>query len=79
MPGESEGPRASDRARDAAITLRAFEIPDREPVAVSAPLEFEGHDHRALAGRRRHQRVAVVKREDTGWYEANRIIVTCAN
>lgn len=59
--------------------LRAFEIPDREPVAVSAPLEFDGPitalwSDAALTGA-----VAIVKKEDSGWYEANRIIVACAN
>lgn len=59
--------------------LRAFEIPDHEPVAVSAPLEFEGSITELWSDASLTSAVAIVKREDTGWYEANRIIVACAN
>jgi hypothetical protein len=59
--------------------LRAFEIPDREPIAVSAPFEFEGSITALWSEASLSSAVAIVKREDTGWYEANRIIVTCAN
>src|SRR5271169_4208521 len=59
--------------------LRAFEIPDREPVAASAPLEFEGAVAALWSDATGMSATAIVKREDTGWYEANRIIVACAN
>ena len=76
--GESEGPRASDRdaSRD---HLRAFEIADREPVAVSPALEFEGTITALWPDAGGTSALAVVKREDTGWYEASRITVSCAN
>ena len=59
-------------------TLRAYEIPDREPVAVSSPIEFDG-PITALWPDASLTAVVIVKREDTGWYEANRISITCAN
>ncbi|MGA8772868.1 MAG: hypothetical protein WA800_04780 [Terriglobales bacterium] len=76
--GESEGPRASDReaSRD---HLRAFEIADREPVAVSPVLEFEGTITALWPDAGGTSALAVVKREDTGWYEASRITISCAN
>ena len=73
---------AGDTDRD---TLRAFEIPDREPVAVSSPLEFDGAitalwtEPVGSGGDASTSAVAIVKREDSDWYEANRITVTCAN
>ena len=65
-----------DNKRD---TLRAFEIPDRDPVAVSSPLEFDGPITALWPDASLTSAVAIVKREDTGWYEANRISITCAN
>ena len=59
--------------------LRAFEIPDREPVAVSVPLEFDGSITALWSDTTLTGAVAIVKKEDTGWYEASRIIVACAN
>jgi hypothetical protein len=75
--GESEA-RASDRdaSRD---HLRAFEIADREPVAVSSPLEFEGAITALWSGAGGTSALVVVKREDSGWYEASRITISCAN
>lgn len=73
-----------ENARDAAHdayrdNLRAFEIPDREPIAVSAPLEFDGSITALWSEASSPSAVVIVKRNDTGWYEANRIVVTCAN
>jgi len=60
-------------------TLRAYEIPDREPVAVSSPLEFDGPITALWPDATLTSATAIVKREDTGWYEANRISINCAN
>lgn len=60
-------------------TLRTYEIPDREPVVVSSPLEFAGPITALWPDASLTSAVAIVKREDTGWYEANRISVSCAN
>jgi hypothetical protein len=59
--------------------VRAFEIPDRDPVAVSSPLEFDGPISALWSDASLTSAVAIVKREDTGWYEANRITVSCGN
>jgi hypothetical protein len=63
--------------------LRAFEIPDRDPVAVSSPLEFDGLITALWPDASLTGAVAIIKREDkredTGQYEANRISITCAN
>lgn len=59
--------------------LRAFEIADREPVAVSPALEFEGAITALWPDAGGVSALAVVKREDTGWYEASRITISCAN
>ena len=78
VSGDSDPQR--DTSRDADRDhLRAFEIPDREPVAVSVPLEVDGAVTALSSDPTGVSAVAIVKREDTGWYEANRIIVTCAN
>jgi hypothetical protein len=60
-------------------TLRAYEIPDREPVAVSSPLEFDGPVTALWPDASLTSAVAIVKRADTGKYEANRIFITCTN
>ncbi len=60
-------------------TLRAYEIPYREPVAVSSPLEFDGTITALWPDASLTSAVAIVKRADTGWYEANRISISCAN
>ena len=67
---------AGDAGHD---TLRAFEIPDRDPVAVSSPLELDGTVTALWADGSLTSAVAILKREDTGWYEANRITVSCGN
>lgn len=60
-------------------SLRAFEIPDRDPVAASAPMEFDGPVVALWPDSAGDSATAVVKREDTGWYEAYRISVACGN
>jgi len=59
--------------------LRAYEIPDRDPVPVSSPLEFDGSVTALWPDASLTGAVAIVKREGTGWYEANRISISCAN
>jgi len=67
---------AGDAGHD---TLRAFEIPDRDPVAVSSPYEFDGTITALWPDASLTSAVAILKREDTGWYEANRITISCGN
>jgi hypothetical protein len=74
VSGDSDALR--DHERD---TVRAFEIPDREPIAVSAALEFDGAITALWPDASGASALVVVKREDTGRYEASRITVTCGN
>jgi hypothetical protein len=67
---------AGDPERD---TLRAFEIPDRDPVAASAAIEFDGQIVALWPETSDTSAMAIVKREDTGWYEANRVSISCGN
>lgn len=65
-----------DAGRDG---LRAFEIPDREPVAVSSAVEFEGEIVALRPENGGNGASAIVRRKDTGWYEAYRVSVSCEN
>jgi len=61
--------------------LRAFEIPDRDPVAASSAVEFDGRGVIVAlwAESSGNSATAIVRRKDTGWYEAYRISVSCGN
>jgi hypothetical protein len=71
----SEG---GDPERDA---LRAFEVPDREPVAASAAAAFDGRGIIVALWQENDGSgaTAIVKRKDTGWYEAYRVSLSCGN
>ncbi len=58
-------------------SIRAFEIPAREPMAVSAPLEISGRVTALWTESGGSSAVAVVRNSDTGGYEAFRLTVTC--
>ena len=59
--------------------LRAFEIPDRDPVAVSSVVEFDGSIVAVWSPNDGSGATAIVKRKDTGLYEAYRVSVSCGN
>ena len=71
----SEG---GDTERDG---LRAFEIPDRDPVAASSAVEFDGRGAIVALWPESsgNSATAIVRRKDTGWYEAYRVSISCAN
>jgi hypothetical protein len=69
----SEG---GDMERDG---LRAFEIPDRDPVAASSAAEFDGRITALWPDSSGNSAAAIVKRKDTGWYEAYRVSISCGN
>ena len=60
-------------------SVRAVEIPDREPVAASSPAEFDGPIGALWTEGSGNGAIAIVKRLDTGWYEAYRISVSCGS
>jgi hypothetical protein len=57
-------------------SLRAFELPDREPVQVSAPQEFPG-PITALWSHDANSATAVARNLRTGLYEAYSVSITC--
>lgn len=65
---------SGDPERD---SLRAFEIPDRDPVAASSALEFDGSMVALWPEASGSGAIAIVRREDSGWYEAYRISISC--
>ncbi|HEV2470191.1 MAG TPA: hypothetical protein VGS78_13450 [Candidatus Sulfotelmatobacter sp.] len=68
----------ADRAGDdVSDSLRAYEFPDRDPVAVSAPVDFPGPISALWTEARGDTTVAVAKNTETGSYEAYRVAVAC--
>jgi hypothetical protein len=60
-------------------SLRAFEVPDRDPVAVSSATEFDGRVLALWPESGGSGATAIVKRRDSGWYETYRVSVSCGN
>jgi len=75
--GES-GRGDSERVSPERDGLRAFEIPDRDPVAASAAVEFDGRIV-ALWESSGNSATVIVRRKDAGGYEAYRVSVSCGN
>jgi hypothetical protein len=59
--------------------VRAFEVPDRDVVAVSSAVEFDGAIVALWPEGSGNGAVAVLRRGATGWYEAHRISISCGN
>ena len=59
-------------------TVQAFEIRDREPVGVSAPVEFSGSITALWADSESASVIAVAQSAETGRYEASRLSITCS-
>ena len=66
--------RSGDDPNDA---VRAYEFPDREPVAVSQPVDFAGNITALWAESTGGGAVAVSHNLETGRYEAFRLTITC--
>jgi hypothetical protein len=60
-------------------TVRAFELPDREPIAVSAPAEFDGAVMALWAEPAGNGAIAVSRNSETGRYEAFRLTIACGH
>jgi len=67
----------SGGGESAGETVRAFEIADREPVAVSQPAEFSGSITALWADSDETGAIAVSQNSETGKYEAYRLSITC--
>jgi hypothetical protein len=58
-------------------SVRAFEYPDRDPVAVSAAVDFTGGVTALWTEGKGDTAIAVVRNRETGSYEAFRLAVAC--
>ena len=76
LVSESQNLGQGDTERDG---LRAFEIPDRDPVAASAAVEFDGRIVALWPETSGNGAAAIVKRRDPGWYEAYSVSISCGN
>lgn len=65
---------SGDQAQD---SIRAFEFPDRDPVAVSAAVEFPGPVSALWTEARGDGAIAIARNRDTGSYEAFRLSLAC--
>ncbi len=59
-------------------SVRAYEFPDRDPVAVSAAMDFPGPVAALWTEARGDTSVAVVRNRETGNYEAFRLALACS-
>jgi hypothetical protein len=69
---------ATGNGEDAGETVRAFEILDREPAAVSEPVAFNGSITAFWADSDGSGAIAVSQNAETGRYEAYRLSITCS-
>ena len=58
-------------------SVRAYELPDRDPIAVSAPLNLPGKISALWTQANGESAVAVAKNSETGSYEAYWLTVAC--
>ncbi len=76
LASESEDLASGNSERDGLI---AFEIPDRDPVAASSAVEFDGRIVALWSESTGNGATAIVRRNNTGWYEAYSVSVSCGN
>jgi hypothetical protein len=67
---------SGDKERDG---LRAFEIPDRDPVVASAEMEFDGRIEALWTENSGTAAMAIVRRKGTAGYEAYRVSISCGS
>lgn len=68
---------ATSNEGGSADEVRAFEIPDREPILVSRPAEFGGRITALWADSDSTSVLAIVRNSGTGRYEAYRLSIDC--
>jgi hypothetical protein len=68
---------APNAGMDKDDSVRAYEFPDRDPVAVSAALDFSGSISALWTEASGGSAVAIVRHPDAGSYEAFRVAVAC--
>jgi hypothetical protein len=67
----------SSSAGEAEDSIRAYEFPDRDPVAVSPAIEFAGPVTALWTESRGDTAIAVSRNRETGSYEAYRVALAC--
>jgi hypothetical protein len=65
---------SGDQARD---SIQAYEFPDRDPVAVTAAIDFPGPVSALWTETRGDSGIAIARNRDTGTYEAFRLSLAC--
>jgi len=68
---------ATGHGDDAQDSIRAYEFPDRDPVAVRAAVDFPGPVSALWTEARGDSAIAVARNRDTGSYEAFRLALAC--
>ena len=68
---------ATDAGNGVKDRIQVFDFPDREPVAVSQPLEFDGPITALWTETSGNTAVAVSRNRQTGEYEAFRLSFNC--
>ena len=68
---------AASSGNEAGDSVRAYEFPDRDPVAVSAAVEFPGEITTLWTEAKGDTAVAVARSQETGSYEAYRLAMAC--
>jgi hypothetical protein len=66
--------RADEQSGD---SVQAYELPDRDPIAVSAPISFSGKVSGLWTQANGDNAIAVARNPETGSYEAYRVTVAC--
>ncbi|HTT25144.1 MAG TPA: hypothetical protein VMG82_39885 [Candidatus Sulfotelmatobacter sp.] len=69
---------ATTRGDEAQDSIRAYEFPDRDPVAVSAAVDFPGPVYTLWTETRGDTAIAIARNRDTGSYEAFRLSLACS-
>jgi hypothetical protein len=70
---------ATENGDSRSDTVRAFEFPDRDPIAVSQPADFGGPITVLWAESSGNGAIAVSRNSETGRYEAFRLTITCGH
>jgi hypothetical protein len=69
---------ATSSGNEGEDSIRAYEFPDRDPVAVSTAMDFPGTITALWTESRGDTAVAVVRNQETGSYEAFRLAISCS-
>jgi len=69
---------AASTTPDGSDTMRAYEFPDRDPVAVSPAVDLPGMISALWTESKGDSAIAVVNNRELGIYEAYRLAVSCS-